>query len=55
MDDVSGFEDMGQLDRYNAVIRKIAQTAPIRICPGEKSQRGRDAGHGDPPSCSGDL
>lgn len=35
MDDIVGFEQMSDLEKYDAIIRKIAQTAPIRICDGE--------------------
>lgn len=36
MDNEEGFENLSPLKKYDAVIRKIAQTAPIRICKNEK-------------------
>lgn len=36
MDDVSGFESLTPQEQYNIAIRKIAEEAPIRICPSEK-------------------
>lgn len=36
MDDFEGFEDLSTLQKYDAVIERIAKTAPIRVCDGEK-------------------
>lgn len=36
MDDYWGFEALTPLQKYDAAIERIAKTAPIRICPGEK-------------------
>ena len=36
MDDYAGFEDLTPLQKYDAAIARIAKTAPIRICDGEK-------------------
>jgi len=36
MDDYDGFENLSALWKYDAVIERIAKTAPIRICDGEK-------------------
>ncbi len=35
MDDLPGFAEMPPYARYDACIRRIAERAPIRICPGE--------------------
>ena len=35
MDDVEGFGEMSKLEQYNAVIKKIVDCAPIRICENE--------------------
>lgn len=36
MDDVEGFLEMSEVERYDAAIAKIAAEAPIRICPEEQ-------------------
>ncbi len=36
MDDYEGFENLTSLQKYDAAIERIAKTAPIRICDGEK-------------------
>jgi len=36
MDDTEGFAECTPLEKYDASIKKIAETAPIRICEGEK-------------------
>ncbi|MFR1519094.1 MAG: pyruvate formate lyase family protein, partial [Clostridia bacterium] len=36
MDDTEGFETLSELEKYDAMIRKIAREAPLRYCPGEK-------------------
>ena len=36
MDDYEGFASLTELEKYDAAIRRIAQTAPIRICDGER-------------------
>ena len=36
MDDTENFEAMTELEKYDAMIRKIAEEAPLRYCPGEK-------------------
>ena len=36
MDDVEGFSELSEIQKYDAAIRTIAQKAPIRICDGEK-------------------
>lgn len=36
MDGTEGFETMSELEKYDAMIRKIAEEAPLRYCPGEK-------------------
>lgn len=36
MDDHEGFESLSNLQKYDAAIERIARTAPIRICDGEK-------------------
>ena len=35
MDDLPGFAEMPPYARYDACVRRIAERAPIRICPGE--------------------
>lgn len=36
MDDVQGFERMTDIEKYDAMILKIAKEAPLRYCEGEK-------------------
>ncbi len=36
MDDYEGFDKLSPLQKYDAAIERIAKTAPIRICEGEK-------------------
>jgi len=36
MDSVEGFETMTDLEKYDAMIRRIAESAPLRICPEER-------------------
>jgi len=36
MDDYENFETLSDLAKYDAIIERIAKTAPIRICQGEK-------------------
>ena len=36
MDDYEGFENLSPIEKYDAIIEKIAKTAPIRICENEK-------------------
>ncbi len=36
MDDIENFESLSSIEKYDLAIRRIAQTAPIRICDGEK-------------------
>ena len=36
MDDIENFSVLPQIDQYDLAIRRIAETAPIRICHGEK-------------------
>ncbi len=35
LDDIPGVEDMAQIRRYDAAIRRIAEEAPVRICENE--------------------
>ena len=36
MDDIEGFDSLSPIEKYDLAIRRIAETAPIRICEGEK-------------------
>ena len=36
MDDVADFEKMDNLDKYDAIVRRIASNAPLRICENER-------------------
>ena len=36
MDHVEGFDALSPLEKYNLIIREIAEKAPVRICEGEK-------------------
>lgn len=36
LDDIPGIESMDLLGRYNAAVRKIAEEAPLRLCPEER-------------------
>jgi hypothetical protein len=36
MDDVENFQSLSDMEKYDLAIRRIAETAPIRICQGEK-------------------
>lgn len=36
MDNIPGFGDMGPYDKYDTAISAIAETAPLRLIPGEK-------------------
>ena len=36
LDGVCGFEEMSDLDKYDAAIMMIAENAPLRLCPGER-------------------
>lgn len=36
MDDVENFQSLSDIEKYDLAIRRIAETAPIRICHGEK-------------------
>jgi len=46
MDDVPGFEDLTDLEKYDAAMERIAATAPIRICDGEKVSGAATLGDG---------
>lgn len=35
LDDIDGFESLTPCQKYDAAIRKIAETAPVRVCDGE--------------------
>ncbi|HIX93799.1 MAG TPA: hypothetical protein H9681_13095 [Firmicutes bacterium] len=35
LDDIDGISELSDLKKYNAAIRRIAESAPIRICDGE--------------------
>lgn len=35
LDDIPGVGDFAPLKKYDAAIRRIAETAPLRLCPGE--------------------
>lgn len=35
LDDIDGFTELSDLEKYNAAVRRIAESAPIRICDGE--------------------
>ncbi len=35
MDDVAGFDNMSNLERYNACISEMVRQAPVRVCEGE--------------------
>ncbi len=49
LDDAEGFDEMTPLERYDAAVARIAETAPIRLCEGEKlsgaATLGRAIGH----------
>lgn len=36
MDDIDNFGTLPEIDKYDLAIRRIAEKAPVRICPGEK-------------------
>ncbi len=36
MDDIENFDNLSPIEKYDLAIRRIAETAPIRICKGEK-------------------
>ena len=36
MDDIEGFSELSPIDKYDLAIRRIAEEAPVRICPDEK-------------------
>ncbi len=36
LEDYEGFHDLSNLEKYNRMIERIAQVAPIRICKGER-------------------
>ena len=36
LDDVCGFDALSPIKRYDLAIQRIARTAPIRICEGER-------------------
>ena len=36
MDDAEGFDDLSDLEKYDAIVLRAAEQAPIRICEGEK-------------------
>lgn len=36
LDEIEGFSELPSIDKYDLAIRRIAETAPIRICPDEK-------------------
>ena len=46
MDDVPEFEDLTDLEKYDAAMERIAVTAPIRICDGEKVSGAATLGDG---------
>ena len=46
MDDVPGFAERTDLEKYDAAIERIAATAPIRICEGEKISGAATLGDG---------
>ena len=46
MDDVPGFENLTDLEKYDAAIARIAATAPIRICEGERVSGAATLGDG---------
>ncbi len=35
LDDIDGISELSDLEKYNAAVRRIAESAPIRICDGE--------------------
>ncbi len=57
MDDYEGFDELTPLQKYNAVIEQIAETAPIRVCEGEKisgaATLGNAIGHNVPAVFNG--
>lgn len=46
MDDMPGFENLTDLERYDAAIARIATVAPIRICEGERVSGAATLGDG---------
>ena len=59
MDDYEGFENLSALQKYDAVIERIAKTAPIRVCEGEKlsgaATLGKAIKHTVPATFRGEL
>lgn len=59
LDDVEGFESMSPLQRHDAAIARIAATAPVRVCPGEKisgaATLGRAIGEEIPATYHGNI
>ncbi len=59
MDDYEGFENLTPLQKYNAAIERIAQTAPIRICDEERisgaATLGLAMGHQIPATFNSEL
>jgi len=59
MDDVEGFDSLSPIEKYDLAIKRIAKTAPIRICEGEKISGAATLGisitHNVPATCGGEC
>lgn len=59
MDDMDGFDKLSDIDKYDRIIQRIAKTAPIRICDGEKISGAATLGyaitHNVPATFGGNL
>ena len=59
MDDCEKFETLSDLEKYDAIIERIAKTAPIRICQGEKISGSATLGaaivHNVPAAFNGEI
>lgn len=59
MDDIDGFNDLPPIDKYDIAIRRIAEKAPLRVCPNEKisgaATLGISIGHAVPFTLGGNV
>lgn len=55
LDGDADFEALSELQKYDRAVRRIAEEAPIRLCPEEADLRRRDLGRRDIPCRSGQI